>query len=146
MIHFSWNEWNEEVLVLKIMGMDNIQFHSIQNKNEEMCKQQKIICFIPNLFHFYLLLQILFIIYNMLDTLTFLNHRFDFSWERKRSPVNKSKVSMRMYDKLILISVHQNIVARTNITFNPVPTFVFSTILSQEISKTLYGYPYQEFL
>ena len=47
---------------------------------------------------------------------------------------------MRMYDKLILISVHQNIVARTNITFNPVPTFVFSTFLSQEILETFFIY------
>ena len=127
----KWIEWRD--ISAKLWGWITYNLFSFKIKMKECVNNEKIIiCFILYLLHFYHL-QILFIIYNMLDILTFLNHRFDFSWERKRSPVNKSKVSMRMYDKLILISVHQNIVARTNITFNPVPTFVFSTFLSQEI-------------
>ena len=95
-------------------------------------KKNKRSWFIPCFIHFYFISFHLFIIYNMLDILTFLKPWiWLFMWNRKRSPVNKSKSQWeRECIKTTNIFLNYNIVARTIITFNPVPTFVFSAFFN----------------
>ena len=105
-------------------------------------KKNKRSWFIPCFIHFYFISFHLFIIYNMLDILTFLKPWiWLFMWNRKRSPVNKSKSQWeRECIKTTNIFLNYNIVARTIITFNPVPTFVFSAFFNpaKSFKFTLY--------